>query len=84
MDLILEISKIVGKENVFPTLLNVWPTHAIYQCMRGYRIWWSLLTPQRKFQVLCDLPNQEKIPVTVQGSGTSTTGASLPVKGGIC
>jgi len=29
------------------------------------------------------LANQEKTPVTVQGSGTSTTGASLPVEGGI-
>ena len=29
------------------------------------------------------LANQEKVPVTVQGSGTATTGASLPVEGGI-
>jgi len=29
------------------------------------------------------LANQEKVPVTIQGSGTATTGASLPVKGGI-
>ena len=29
------------------------------------------------------LANEKKIPVTVQGSGTATTGASLPVKGGI-
>jgi glycolate oxidase len=29
------------------------------------------------------LANQEKTPVTIQGSGTATTGASLPVEGGI-
>ncbi|MCD6297224.1 MAG: FAD-binding protein, partial [Deltaproteobacteria bacterium] len=29
------------------------------------------------------LANEEKVPVTVQGSGTATTGASLPVEGGI-
>jgi glycolate oxidase len=29
------------------------------------------------------LANHEKVPVTIQGSGTSVTGASLPVEGGI-
>lgn len=37
----------------------------------------------RKVSAILSLANEEKIPVTPRGSGTSVTGAVLPVKGGI-
>jgi len=83
MDLILEISKIVGKENVFSDLVERMAYSRDLSVHEGIPDMVVFANTTEEISNIMRLANQEKIPVTVQGSGTSTTGASLPVKGGI-
>ncbi len=83
MDVISEISKIIGKENVFSDRIECIANSRDLSVHVGVPD--AVIYPQTTEQIsaIMRLANQEKIPVTVQGSGTSVTGASLPVQGGI-
>jgi len=83
MDIISEISKITGKENVFSDRIECIANSRDMSVHVGIPD--AVIYPQATGQIsaIMRLANQEKIPVTVQGSGTSVTGASLPVEGGI-
>jgi len=83
MDIISEISKIIGKENVFSDRIECIANSRDMSVHVGIPD--AVIYPQTMGQIsaIMRLANQEKIPVTVQGSGTSVTGASLPVEGGI-
>ncbi|MBW2311888.1 MAG: FAD-binding protein [Deltaproteobacteria bacterium] len=83
MDIVNEIKNIVGEENVFSDRV---------ECICNSRdmsvhvavpdvVVYAHTTEQ--ISRIMQLANQEKVPVTIQGSGTSVTGASLPVEGGI-
>ncbi len=83
MDIISEISKIIGKENVFSDRIECIANSRDMSVHVGIPD--AVIYPQATEQIsaIMRLANQEKIPITVQGSGTSVTGASLPVQGGI-
>ena len=83
MDIIPEIAKIVGPENVF---------HDRTECLcysRDMSVHFgvpdAVIFPRTTEQIsaIMKLAHREKIPVTPRGTGTSTTGAVLPVKGGL-
>ena len=83
MDIVVEISKIVGEENVFSDLVERMSYSRDLSVHEGIPDIVVFANTTEKISNIMRLANQEKIPVTVQGSGTATTGASLPVKGGI-
>ncbi len=83
MDIISEISKIVGEEKIFSDRVECIANSRDMSVHVGIPD--AVVYPQTTEQIsaIMRLCNQEKVPVTVQGSGTSVTGASLPVEGGI-
>jgi FAD/FMN-containing dehydrogenase len=83
MDIISEIEKIVGEENVFSGLVECIPYSRDNSVHVGIPDMVVFARTTEQISAIMRLANQEKVPVTVQGSGTATTGASLPVKGGI-
>jgi len=83
MDIALEISKIVGEEHVFSDLAERMSYSRDLSVHEGIPDLVVFANTTEEISNIMRLANQEKIPVTVQGSGTATTGASLPVKGGI-
>ena len=83
MDIVVEISKIVGEENVFSDLVERMSYSRDLSVHEGIPDLVVFANTTEEISNIMRLANQEKIPVTVQGSGTATTGASLPVKGGI-
>jgi len=83
MDIALEISKIVGEENVFSDLAERMSYSRDLSVHEGIPDLVVFANTTEEISDIMRLANQEKVPVTVQGSGTATTGASLPVKGGI-
>ena len=83
MDLYEEIARIVGPENI---------SHDRVECLCNSRdmsvhqgIPDAVIYPKTTEQIsdIMKLAYREKIPVTARGSGTSVTGAVLPVKGGL-
>jgi len=83
MDIMSEIEKIVGEENVFSGLVECIPYSRDNSVHVGIPDMVVFPRTTEQISAIMRLANQEKVPVTVQGSGTATTGASLPVKGGI-
>jgi len=83
MDIALEISKIVGEEHVFSDLAERMSYSRDLSVHEGIPDLVVFANTTEEISDIMRLSNREKIPVTVQGSGTATTGASLPVKGGI-
>ena len=83
MDTISEIAKIVGEENVFSDRVECICNSRDMSVHVGIPDLVVYAETTEQISSIMHLANQEKIPVTIQGSGTSVTGASLPVEGGI-
>ena len=83
MDLINEIETIVGKENVFSDRVECICNSRDMSVHVGIPDVVVYAQTTEQVSAIMKLANQEKTPVTIQGSGTSVTGASLPVEGGI-
>jgi len=83
MDIISEISKIVGEKNVFSDRVECICNSRDMSVHVGVPDLVVYAQTTEQISAIMKLANQEKTPVTVQGSGTSVTGASLPVEGGI-
>lgn len=83
MDIISEISKIIGEENVFSDRVECICNSRDMSVHVGIPDVVVYAQTTEQISAIMKLANQEKTPVTIQGSGTSVTGASLPVEGGI-
>jgi glycolate oxidase subunit GlcD len=83
IDLISEIENIVGKENIFSDRVECICNSRDMSVHVGIPDAVVYAQTTEQVSAIMKLANQEKIPVTIQGSGTSVTGASLPVEGGI-
>jgi glycolate oxidase subunit GlcD len=83
MDIVSEISNIVGEDNVYSGAVECIPYSRDNSVHSGVPDVVVFARTTEQISAVMRLANQEKVPVTVQGSGTATTGASLPVKGGI-
>ncbi|MFH1629992.1 MAG: FAD-binding and (Fe-S)-binding domain-containing protein [Pseudomonadota bacterium] len=83
MNIIPQIIEVVGKENVFDDRVECLSYSRDLSVHEGIPDAVVFAYTTEQISAIMRLANQEKIPVTVQGSGTATTGASLPVEGGI-
>jgi len=83
MDIVSELSRILGEENVFSDPVECMANSRDMSVHVGIPDVVVYTQTTEQISAIMRLANQEKIPVTVQGSGTSVTGASLPVEGGI-
>ncbi len=83
MDIIPKIIQIVGQENVFTGPVECISYSRDLSVHEGIPDAVVFATTTEQISGIMSLANSHGMPVTVQGSGTATTGASLPVKGGI-
>jgi len=83
MDITSKLVEIVGRKNVFDDQVECLSYSRDLSVHQGVPDVVVFAHTQEQVSAIMRLANQEKIPVTIQGSGTSTTGASLPVEGGI-
>ncbi|OPX38190.1 MAG: hypothetical protein B1H12_03025 [Desulfobacteraceae bacterium 4484_190.2] len=83
MDITKEIAQIVGSENVFDDRVECLSYSRDLSVHEGIPDMVVFAYTTEQISAIMRLANQEKVPVTIQGSGTATTGASLPVEGGI-
>jgi len=83
MDIIKEITQIVGPENIFDDRVECLSYSRDLSVHEGIPDMVVFAYTTEQISAIMRLANQEKVPVTIQGSGTATTGASLPVEGGI-
>jgi glycolate oxidase subunit GlcD len=83
MNIYDEIKGIVGAHNVFTDRVECIPYSRDLSVHEGIPDAVVFAYTTEQISSIMKLANEQKIPVTVQGSGTATTGASLPVKGGI-
>ena len=83
MDIVSEISNIVGEDNVYSGLVECIPYSRDMSVHVGIPDVVVFTRTTEQIAAIMQLADKEKVPVTVQGSGTATTGASLPVMGGI-
>jgi len=78
-----ELIEIVGKENVFDDRVECIAYSRDLSVHEGIPDVVVFARTTEQIAAIMRLAHREKTPVTVQGSGTATTGASLPVEGGI-
>ena len=83
MDIIPKIKEIVGEENVFDDRVECISYSRDLSVHEGIPDVVVFAHTTEQISAIMRLANESKVPVTVQGSGTATTGASLPVEGGI-
>ncbi len=83
MDIYEEIKQIVGPDNVFTGPVECIPYSRDLSVHEGIPDAVVFTYTTEQISAIMKLASKEKVPVTVQGSGTATTGASLPVEGGI-
>jgi glycolate oxidase subunit GlcD len=83
MDIIEEIRHIVGDENAFSDRVECICNSRDMSVHVGVPDVVVYARTTEQISSIMRLANQEKVPVTIQGSGTSVTGASLPIEGGI-
>jgi len=83
MDFYEEISQIVGPENMFRDRVECLCYSRDMSVHQGVAD--AVIFPRTAEQVsaVMKIAHREKIPVTARGTGTSVTGAVLPVRGGI-
>jgi glycolate oxidase len=83
MGIIDEITEIVGSENVFSDRVECLSYSRDMSVHQGIPD--AVIFPRSTEQVseIMKLAFRDKVPVTARGSGTSVTGAVLPVKGGL-
>jgi len=83
MDITKELIEIVGKDNVFDDRVECVAYSRDLSVHEGIPDVVVFARTTEQISAIMRIANREKVPVTVQGSGTATTGASLPVEGGI-
>jgi len=83
MDIIKEIIQVVGPENIFDDRVECLSYSRDLSVHEGVPDMVVFAHTTEQISAIMRLANQAKVPVTIQGSGTATTGASLPVEGGI-
>lgn len=83
MNIIPKIKEIVGQENVFDDRVECISYSRDLSVHEGIPDVVVFAYTTEQISAIMRLANESKVPVTVQGSGTATTGASLPVEGGI-
>ncbi|MDZ7697849.1 MAG: FAD-binding and (Fe-S)-binding domain-containing protein [Deltaproteobacteria bacterium] len=83
MDITARIADIVGSENVFDDRVECLSYSRDLSVHEGIPDWVVFAHTTEQISAILKIAHAEKVPVTVQGSGTATTGASLPVEGGI-
>jgi glycolate oxidase subunit GlcD len=83
MDIIEKIKQIVGPEHVFDDRVECISYSRDLSVHEGIPDVVVFAHTTEQISGIMKLANEAKVPVTVQGSGTATTGASLPVEGGI-
>ncbi len=83
MNIIPKIQEIVGPENVFDDRVECISYSRDLSVHEGIPDMVVFAHTTDQISAIMRLANESKTPVTVQGSGTATTGASLPVEGGI-
>ena len=83
LDYIDKLKEIVGKENVITDPMELVCYSRDMSVHEGIAD--VLVFPENKGQIseILKLANENNIPVTPRGAGTSVTGAILPIKGGI-
>jgi len=83
MSIVEEIAQIVGPDHIFSDRIECLCNSRDMSVHQGIAD--SVVYPKTTEQVsaILKLAHREKIPVTARGSGTSTTGAVLPVRGGL-
>ncbi len=83
MDILPQLVEIVGRENIFDDRVECISNSRDLSVHEGIPDAVVFAYTTEQVSAIMRLANENKIPVTVQGSGTATTGASLPVEGGI-
>jgi glycolate oxidase subunit GlcD len=83
MDITPELMEIVGQENVFDDRVECLSYSRDLSVHEGIPDVVVFAFTTEQVSAIMRLASEKKVPVTVQGSGTATTGASLPVEGGI-
>lgn len=83
MSILDEITQIVGPENIFTDSIERLCYSRDMSVHQGVAD--AVIFPRTTEQVsaIMKLASRDKVPVVARGSGTSTTGAVLPVKGGL-
>lgn len=83
MDITNELAKIVGEENVFSDRVECLCYSRDLSVHQGIPDVVVFARSTKEVSGIMKIAHRENIPVTPQGSGTSVTGASLPIRGGI-
>lgn len=83
MNISKELIEILGKDNVFDDRVECLAYSRDLSVHEGIPDVVVFARTTEQIAAIMRLAHREKVPVTVQGSGTATTGASLPVEGGI-
>lgn len=78
-----EIAGIVGPENIFTDRIECLCNSRDMSVHQGIPEAVVFATTTEQVSAIMKLAHRDRIPVTPRGSGTSTTGAVLPVRGGI-
>jgi glycolate oxidase subunit GlcD len=83
MSIVEEIKEIVGPEHIFTDRIECLCNSRDMSVHQGIPD--AVIFPKTTEQVsaIMKLANRDKVPVVARGSGTSTTGAVLPVRGGL-
>ncbi len=83
MDIIDEIAEIVGSDNLFRDRVECLCYSRDMSVHEGVAD--AVIFPQTTEQIISimKLASRDKVPVIARGSGTSTTGAVLPIRGGL-
>ncbi len=83
MNITPEIARIVGPENIFDDRTECLCYSRDMSVHQGVPDAVVFARTTEQVSAIMKLAHREKIPVTPRGTGTSTTGAVLPVKGGV-
>ncbi|MBN1848583.1 MAG: FAD-binding protein [Deltaproteobacteria bacterium] len=83
MKILDQIRRIVGDENVFQDRIECLCYSRDMSVHQGIPDAVVFAKTTEQVSSIMKLANTERVPVTVRGSGTSVTGAVLPVRGGI-
>ncbi len=83
MDIFERIAKIVGKENVFTDRVECIANSRDWTVHEGVPDAVAYAQTTEQVSAIMKIANQEEIPVTPRGTGSSITGAVIPVRGGL-
>jgi len=83
MSLVSRIRQIVGEENIFDDRVECLCYSRDMSVHQGVPDAVVFARTAEQVSAIMKIAHEEKVPVTARGSGTSVTGAVLPVRGGI-